>query len=406
MTAAHLSGLRVLELSRLLPGPFCSMILADLGAEVIKLESPLIGDPMRIVPPLAGGQSAYFLSINRNKKSVALNLRRQEGRQVLLRLARNADVLIESYRPGQAEQMGIGYEALRAVNPRLVYCSLSGFGQEGSHRDRPGHDLSYAALAGLLDLMRPADAAPFVPGVPLADMSSALFAAVGILSALLARSRNGEGAFVDTSIYQSAVALATFPASTHLSDKVPNERGQRYLLGSHPGYHLYRTKDGRFMALTALEPVLWADFCESIDRPDLIGNHVPGDEDRGVVIADLERTFAQRTQAEWIRFFADHPVSCEPVRTLDEALASDLARESVLPYIDHPTAGSLTQIGLPWGQHANPGHRHSPAPLLGQHTVEILETLGYRQEDINRLRLKRVVATADDVASRRRRRIP
>jgi alpha-methylacyl-CoA racemase len=270
-----LSAVRVLDLSRLLPGPFCSLILADLGAEVIRVESHLVGDPMRLTEPKVGGESCYFMSLNRNKKSLAVNLKRDEGRQVFLRLAHTADVIIEGFRPGQAQSLGIGYDQVNTVNPGIVYCSLSGYGQEGPFRDRPGHDLNYVALAGLLDLLGSAGGNVSVPPVQLADLAGALFAAVGILAALVARGQTGQGGFVDTSLFHSALSLLSFSASTQMLPQVPKEKGSRYLLGAYPCYHLYATKDGRHMSLAALEPVFWADFCRSVGREDLIPRQFP-----------------------------------------------------------------------------------------------------------------------------------
>lgn len=399
---SDLSGIRVLDVSRLLPGPFCAMILADLGADVIKVESTMLGDPMRTAPPQAGADSWYFLSINRNKRSLSVNLRRKEGREVVLRLVRTADVMIESYCPGQAESLGIGYEGLQPLNPGLVYCSISGFGQQGPFRDRPGHDLSCAALSGLLDLIGSPAGEAFVPALPVADISSALFATIGILSALVARGENGRGCHIDTSIFHSALSATTWPASTQISTDAPRERGQRYVLGDHPSYHVYRTKDGRYMALAVPEPVLWADFCQAIDREDLIAKHQSSSE-YPAVMAELQRVFAQRTQAEWVEFLRDKLISCEPVNTAEEALSSPPMQHYGTMRVEHPVAGSMEQFALPFGPAGHPQDAASPPPLLGQHTVEILESLGYDGDEIEHLRDRRIVSTALDIAARRNR---
>jgi alpha-methylacyl-CoA racemase len=416
-----LTGIRVLDLSRLLPGPFCSMILADLGAEVIKVESHMVGDPARSTYPHVGGQSCYFMSINRNKKSLALNLRRTEGREVFLKLAGAADVIIEGFKPGRATSLGIGYDDIRPLNPGIVYCSLSGYGQSGPFKDRAGHNVNYVALAGMLDLMGLPGAAPVTPGVQLADIGGALFAAVGILSALVARSVRGTGTYVDASLFHSVVSMMTYSAATLISTEAPLEPRQPHLSGDLPCYNVYQTKDGRYMALGALEAVFWGDFCEAIGRNDLISKQFPEKAERESVISEMQSLFAQRTKAEWIQFFAEKNVCCEPVNTLEEALSTSVLMDRGMMWeVDHPTAGRLQQIGSPLrsvprqaGRTAEPSEglqslpsdskAASPAPLLGQHTVEILESLGYEDETIQQLRTKRVVATPEDIAARRNR---
>ncbi len=390
-----LTGIRVLDVSRMLPGPFCSMILADLGAEVIKVESHMVGDLMRLAPPYVGEESCYFMSVNRNKKSLALNLKRREGREIFLQLAQTSDVIIEGFQPGHAKRLGIGYDDIQSRKPDIVYCSISGYGQDGPHRDRAGHNINYVALAGMLDLSGAPGAAPAIPGVQTADIGGALFAAIGILSALVARSRNGTGTYIDASLFHSAVAMMTFSAATLMSSEAPAEPRQRHLAGLYPCYNIYQTKDGRYMALGALEAVWWGDFCEAIGREDLIAVQFPPDGQRESVIAELQRIFAQRTQQEWVDFFADKNLCCEPVNTLQEALSLPVVMERGMVWdVDHPTAGGLRQIGSPLRSSAKSSEQIEPPPLLGQHTVEILQSLGYDDEAIRQLRAKRVVATS------------
>jgi crotonobetainyl-CoA:carnitine CoA-transferase CaiB-like acyl-CoA transferase len=394
-----LGGITVVDVSRLLPGPFCSMVLADLGAEVIKIESLGVGDMVRMLPPFAGGESAAFLSVNHDKKSVAVNLRKDEGREIVMRLVRTADVFLEGFRPGQANRIGIGYEQLKTVNPRIVYCSLSGYGQDGPFRDRAGHDVNYAALSGLLHTMGAPAGLPFVPGVQIADLAGALFAAIGILAALAARNESGVGAYIDTSMFHSAFVLNTFAAASDLVSDTELPKQPGYLNGEFPCYNIYETKDGKQVSLGALEPEFWANFCTAIGREDLVGQQFPAEEERKFVIAEVARIFSERTWEEWAQILADRDVCCEPLNTVREALQHpQVADRNMVSEVQHPTAGTVKHIGLPLkASPQDPPREPTAPPLLGQHTAEILHRLGYSSEEIDRLRAGRVVATPDDV---------
>ncbi|MFQ5858163.1 MAG: CaiB/BaiF CoA transferase family protein [Anaerolineae bacterium] len=405
MSKRVLSGIKVIDLSIWLPGPYCSMILGDLGAEIIKVERRLLGDPSRHTFPFVNHESCHFLTFNRNKKSIALNLRRDEGREILLKLAATADVVLESYKPGYVDEVGIGYEDVRNVNARIVYCSLSGYGQDGPYAQRAGHDINYAALGGLLDLMPPTKE-PVLAATQIADLSGALFASVGILAALVQRNLTGTGTYIDVGMLAALTSFLSSAATAWLCGQ-PASEGYKYLAGQFPGYNLYRTKDGRYMALGIIEPTFWADFCRTIGREDLAGKQLPGESERQEIITELQQEFAQRTQAAWIEFFADKNLCCEPVNSLEEALAHpQLQHHGMLFHVEHPAAGTIGQIGLPIrfrgdgdGQHGTRRTDHdatSPSPLLGQHTLEIMHALGYSGEEISRLRKKRVIATSDD----------
>jgi len=396
MLESVLAGVRVLDLSFWLPGPFCSRILADLGAEVIKVERRLMGDPIRLAGPFLGDQSCHFLTLNRNKKSLAVNLRRPEGREILLKLVATADVFLEGFKPGQTDKMGIGYPVLHEINPGLVYCSLSGFGQEGAYVNRAGHDITYSALAGLLE-------PPALPSLQYADLSGGLYAAIGILAALVRRGVGGQGAYVDVAILDSLVGLMSASSAALLCGQVADETTQ-YLTGYLPGYNLYQSKDGRWMALGALEPVFWSEFCQVVGREDWIGQQFPAADERELMMAEMRTLFAGRTQAEWVQFFACKDVCCEPVLSLEEALARpELKERGMLFYLDHPQAGRTPQIAQPVKFGATPAPAPAAAaPALGQDTEALLQELAYSSEEIAHLRRRRIVATPADRSGRRR----
>jgi len=393
-----LEGTRVLDLSRLLPGPFCSMVLADLGAEVIKVESHGSGDPMRGFPPHVGQEGCYFMSVNRGKKSIAVNLRSEAGREIVRELAKTADVFLETFRPGRARSLGMSYDEIKQLKPDIVYCSLSGYGQDGPLRDRSGHDINYLALGGMLDLFRPSGGPPVMPGVQAADIGGgALWAVIGILAALVERSRSRTGTYVDASIFHGVVASLAFSAATRMSAEVESERGHPYLGGSFPCYNVYQTKDGRYMALGALESHFWAGFCEAIGREDLVSRQFPDETERASVIAEIQRVFFERSRAEWIEFFSGRDVCCEPVNTIEEALTHPQVKHRGMVFeVDHPAAGQLKQIGLPLRISRDASRKALPPPLLGQHTVEILRSLGYDDVKIEQLVAGGVVSVPVD----------
>lgn len=382
-----LTGLRVLDLSRLLPGPYCTMLLADQGADVIKIEDLAGGDYARFTEPFVGGASVIFEMLNRGKRSLALNLKTDAGREVFFRLAEDADVILESFRPGTMDRLGIGYEDVRAVNPRIVYCSLSGYGQTGPRRDRAGHDINYTALAGLLGLNRRAGEPPAIPGVQIADLSGGLFAVVGILAALWARERTGQGRYVDVSMFDGVTSWLVMAAAPLFAGQGAPAPGGGFLTGGFPCYNVYETADGRYMSLGALEPKFWEHFCHAVGRDDLLGSGYDPS-----AIDDVRAIFRRRTQAEWTELFSAADACCEPVLNLDEALSDPqtLARRMVVENT-HPKAGPLRQLGAPVKFSDADADTDRPAPALGEHTQAILAELGYTADEIAALREQGVI---------------
>jgi crotonobetainyl-CoA:carnitine CoA-transferase CaiB-like acyl-CoA transferase len=382
-----LEGLRILDLSRLLPGGFCSLLLADLGADVLKVEDTGMGDYVRWAPPYYEGaedsaKSALFLALNRNKRSIRVNLKEEGGRDVLLRLAREHDVLLESFRPGVLDRLGVGYERLREENAGLVYCAITGYGQDGPYRDRSGHDMNYLGLTGLLGLTGDRKGPPVQAAGQIADLGGgALMAAVGILAALRERDRSGEGQLVDISMTDGSLAWLAMVAGRYLADGTPPERGDAELAGALVCYRPYACADG-WVTLGALEPKFWAAWCRGVGREDLIEKQFerPGSQTH----IEVEAIFVERTRKQWQAFASEHDCCLEPVLGLDEALDSELvrAREMVVE-LDQPGAATpVRQLGPPIKLSRTPASVREPGPALGEHTHDVLRDAGYSDEEI------------------------
>ena len=349
-----LAGIRVLDLSRLIPGPWCSQMLGDLGADVIKVETPLAGDYARIAPPELGF-GGVFESINRGKRSVAVNYRLPRGREVVLRLARTADVFLEASMPGQLPRRGLGPADVRAVNPRLVYCSLSGYGQAGPYRDRPGHDLDYLAISGLLALLGPVGARPVPPGLQIADLAGGTLAALEIVAALLRRERTGDGATLDVAILDAVVAwLGPLGEGVATAGSAAGP-----LSGAYPCYGVYAAADGAYLAVGALEPPFWVAFCRGVGREDL----VPSQYDR-TAVPDVAAIIATRPRAAWLELLGDD-ACVAPVNAPREAEADPqvVARglvvgEGTAAHVVSPlgrvAAGATPRLEVPWPREPPP----------------------------------------------------
>ena len=353
-----LRGVRILDLTRLLPGAYATLLLADLGADVVKIEDPRGGDGMRTLPPLASGRNVYFEALNRNKRSVTLDLRSPEAHAILGALASCSDVIIDSFRPSTARRLGVNADALRATHPRLICASISGFGQSGPYEERAAHDINYQALAGLL---KP----PALPGPLVGDIGAAMRAALGILAAIIQRDRTGAGSVVDVSIHEAAMAWSMFPTTGDLANAC---------------YNIYETAEGQWLALGALEPKFWIGFCERIGRSDLTPlQHAQGDE-RARVLHEVRAVMRSRSRDEWLARFADADVCLTPIYTLDEALADPQVAARGLVSHDAGT----TYITAPHVEVRR-------APALGADTDAVLDAAGIGALERERLRAAGVI---------------
>ncbi|HQE92215.1 MAG TPA: CoA transferase [Anaerolineae bacterium] len=386
-----LEGLRVLDLSRVLAGPYATMILADLGADVIKIEVPGGGDDSRNFGPYLHGESAYFMSLNRNKRSVTLNLKSPRGRQVFRELVPLMDVLVENFRPGTLEKLELGYETLRDLNPRLIYAAVSGFGRTGPYSQRPAYDGVVQAMSGVMSITGQEDGKPTRVGTSIGDIVAGIFTAVGILSALAARERTGQGQLVDVAMLDCQVAiLENAIARYSVTGEIPRPIGNR-----HPSVvpiEPFETLDGQLM-IAAGNDAVWGRLCEALERPDLAVDprfktnplrHAHYTELRPI----LAEIFQKRTNADWQARLDAAGIPASPINNVAQVMAHPqvLARE-MLVRLEHPVAGELTMAGIPIKLSETPGAMRTPAPTLGQHTESVLrEWLGYTAEQIAELR--------------------
>jgi formyl-CoA transferase len=392
-----LDGVRVLDLTRVVAGPYCSMFLGDLGAEVVKVEQPGTGDDTRgWGPPFAGGESAYYLCINRNKKSLALDLKSPRAVELLRELAKVADVIIENFRPGTMERLGLSEKELRQLNPRLIYASLTGFGADGPMSDWPGYDLIVQAWGGLMSITGTPDGEPVKVGVAIIDLVAGLMLGKAITAALFAREKIGVGQRIDTSLLEAEVASLINVGSNYLiGGKIPTRWGN-----AHPNivpYQNFKTADG-YLVIGVASEVIWKRFCQAIGRTELtddarFANNSKRVENRAALIALLSEVFLQRNNETWFKSLTEAAVPCAPVQTVDQVFqAPQVLHRDMLLEVEHPTAGTVRMAGIPVKFSVTPASVRLPPPLLGEHSGEILKSwLGMNAESIDELKREKVI---------------
>jgi crotonobetainyl-CoA:carnitine CoA-transferase CaiB-like acyl-CoA transferase len=391
-----LDGIKIIELARVAPGEYCTMLLADMGADVLKIETPQ-------AHPEIDGRRAAFTFVNRNKQSLALNLKAPEGQAIFRRLAQDADVIVEGFRPGVMGRLGADYETVRAINPRIIYCSLSGFGQDGPYRDYPAHDMNYLSLAGVLGLIGDPDRKPAIPLNIIADYAGAsLHGALGIVLALFARERTGRGQHVDVSYLDTTVELlaATPNMRFFWSDGVAPRRGEGFLGGSYPYYAIYETRDGKLLTIGCTEPWLWENFCRAIDRPDLARFARTADQfvraanaEEAAARQEIETIIKGRDRDEWYEQLVKADVCVGKVYDVDEMVQDPhLEHRQMIVEVQHPTYGTIKQFGIGLKLSGTPGAVRSPAPGPGEHTEDVLRGLGMTRDEIDALRARQIIS--------------
>jgi len=385
-----LTGTVVLDLSRGFPGARCAVFLADFGAEVIRIDPPtgaISTVTLTGMEAIEGEKLSAFYASNRNKKSIKLNLRSEQGREVFYRLIKKADVLIEGFRPGIMKRLQSDYETLKKQNPKLIYCALTGFGQDGPYANLPGHDMNYAALGGALSLIGPRDGPPYLASNILADVAGAgLNGTIGILMALLARERTGKGQFVDIAYLDGVISLLDEAGNYFATGKVPR-RGETFLTGGALYANVYRCKDGEYITIGCFEPNFWQNLCRAIGREDLIPLQDPPPQKREMVKSALQEAFLAKTRDEWFEFCKDKDTCVAPVYYLNETFNDPQVRHRhMVVEIEDARLGKVRQIGIPIKLSDTPGQIRSLGVVPGANTKEILHELGYTREEIDKLR--------------------
>ena len=385
-----LEGMKVLDFTQIMAGPFCTMLLADMGADVIKVEKPDGGDDTRRMgPPFLNGESAAFLGINRNKRSVILNIKDEQGVGIAHRMAKDADVLIQNFRPGTLERIGLGYQDMQKLNPALIYCNISGFGNTGPYKDRGGFDL-VAQGSGLMSITGLPDSLPVKVGVPITDLNAGMYATYGILSAYISRLKTGNGQLVDASLLEAGIAYTFWESSIFFATgQLPTPLGSAHRLSAP--YQAFPTSDG-YINIGAANQANWERLCRAIDRHELLedprfATNADRMQNLEELVTTLEATFATRSTAQWLEALEKAGVPGGPINNIADVYADPQvqAREMMVE-MEHPQAGRVRNIGIPVKLSETPGSVRRPAPTLGQHTNEVLAEFGYSSDDITKLR--------------------
>ena len=385
-----LQGITVLDLSRLLPGPFCSQMLADFGAEVIKVEDTGRGDYLRDFPPKLGKHSSLYYSVNRNKKSIKLDLKQPEGKEAFRRLVATSDVVLEGFRPGVMDKLGLGYEELKKVNPRIIYCAITGYGLSGPYKFAAGHDVNYLNYAGISSLFGEKDGKPAMGDIQIADIGGgAQMGVISILLALQARQHTGRGQLCDVAMMDGVVSWLPFVLG-RLAVGEEASRGTGLLAGGYACYQVYPTKDGRYVSLGALEDKFWAAFCTRLGKEDFIPIQMdlPRQQE---MIEEINAILSQKTQAEWVEFFAQDDICFSPVCTMKEAAHNPQVRHREMIYDTVVEGKNIMLPGIPVKLSDTPGAIKATFPEQGEHSNEILGRLGYKAEEIAELAAKGII---------------
>jgi crotonobetainyl-CoA:carnitine CoA-transferase CaiB-like acyl-CoA transferase len=389
-----LDGYRIMDCSRLLPYQYCTLLLGDLGAEVLKIEEPGKGDYGRWVDlKTPGAERMDFVMANRKKKSMTLNLKAEAGKEVFKRLARHSDVLFETFRPGVMARLGLGYETIREINPKIIYCSGTGYGQSGPYRDKAGHDINYISIAGILGMTGMHTGRPVIPGVPFADMAGGgVFPALAMIAALLGRERTGKGQYIDVAMTDVMTSFNINNIASALEQRGRGRRRPYNLQGKTLCYNTFETKDGTFISLGDLEFKFWANFCRALGREDLIEKHYARYEEGEDTTEELKAIFASRTQSEWVAFMKRVDDCFAPIHTPEEVVEDPhLTERGMITSMEDPTRGETLHIGFPALFSDGLHYKRSPAPALGEHTAETLQTLGYSPEEVETLKEESVI---------------